>query len=92
MGLVGRVFSSGDELFGHAVALCRTIAAHSPVAVHGTKRAILYARDHSVEDGLDQVAQYNALALQSPDVRTAMASALGRKKGTFPDLLPPSKL
>jgi enoyl-CoA hydratase/carnithine racemase len=92
MGLVGRVCPTREALMQEAVALCRRIASHSPVAVQGTKRAILYARDRPVADGLRQVAQYNALALQSPDARTAMASALSRRRREYPDLLTPSKL
>jgi delta(3,5)-delta(2,4)-dienoyl-CoA isomerase len=92
MGLVGQVCRSREALMEEAVALCRQIALHSPVAVHGTKRALLHARDHSVEDGLKDVAQYNSLALQSPDARTAMVSALSRKTGAFADLLIASKL
>jgi delta(3,5)-delta(2,4)-dienoyl-CoA isomerase len=92
MGLVGRVCTTREALMLEAAALCRRIASHSPVAVQGTKRAILYARDRPVPEGLRQVAQYNALALQSPDARTAMASALSRRRREYPDLLPPSKL
>ena len=36
-----------------ALSLARVIASKSPVAVYGTKHNLLYARDHSVEDGLE---------------------------------------
>jgi Delta3,5-Delta2,4-dienoyl-CoA isomerase len=102
MGLAGRVFPTKEILMEEAVRLCTTIASHSPVAVAGTKRALLHALDRSVEDGLNDIALFNALALQSPDVRIAMKGAAvaaaarrGDKKKSalsFPDLLPPSKL
>ena len=38
-----------------ALSLARVIASKSPVAVYGTKHNLLYARDHSVEDGLEYV-------------------------------------
>jgi len=63
-----------------ALQLCTAIAQHSPVAVHGTKQAILYARDHSVGDGLAQIASYNMLALQSSDVATAFMRALKKRE------------
>jgi Delta3,5-Delta2,4-dienoyl-CoA isomerase len=97
MGLVGRVFPTREDLMQEAIQLCTLIASHSPVAVAGTKRALLHARDHSVEVGLDDVALFNALALQSPDTRIAMKAA-ATKRGqitsplSFPDLLPRSKL
>jgi Delta3,5-Delta2,4-dienoyl-CoA isomerase len=97
MGLVGRVFPTRKDLMQDAIQLCTLIASHSPVAVAGTKRALLHARDHSVEDGLDDVALFNALALQSPDTRIAMKAAAAKRgkiasSKTFPGLLPRSKL
>jgi enoyl-CoA hydratase/carnithine racemase len=108
MGLVGRICADRKQLMSECMLLCQSIAEHSPVAVRGTKQAILYARDRPVQDGLDQVALYNALALQGRDVRIAMksraaATAGGRKKSRqetaaelrvpeFSDLPPRSKL
>ena len=63
-----------------ALLLCTAIVQHSPVAVHGTKQAILYARDHSVSDGLAQIASYNMLALQSNDVATAFMRVLKSRR------------
>jgi enoyl-CoA hydratase len=37
LGLVGAVFQSATELRAAALAVASTIAAKSPVAVHGTK-------------------------------------------------------
>ena len=37
------------------IALAESIAVMSPVAVQGTKINLNYARDHSVEEGLDFV-------------------------------------
>lgn len=31
------------------------IASKSPVGVQGTKNAIVYGRDHTVQEGLDQI-------------------------------------
>ena len=38
-----------------ALDLAGAIAAKSPVAVQGTKISMVYARDHTVDQGLDQV-------------------------------------
>ena len=48
MGLVSRVVPGGREgVVGAALELAREIAGKSPVAVVGTKRVLLHARDHS---------------------------------------------
>lgn len=73
--------------------LCRTMAQHSPVAVRGTKQALLYARDHTVTDSLEQIAAYNMLALQSPQMMEGMQTRL--TTGTQPvyqDMPPSSRL
>ena len=54
--------------------MAATIASKSPVAVQGTKMALVYARDHSTEEGLEQVARFNMVMLQSEDLmKSAMA-------------------
>lgn len=51
------------------------IARQSPVAVFGTKRNLMYARDHSVGDGLEYAATWSGAALQAGDLGTAMRAA-----------------
>ena len=94
LGLVSRVIGGTQEqLCQEALQLCKEIARHSPLAVHGTKRALIYSRDHSVAEGLEQIVAYNRLALQAPDTQTAITAALTRE-GTpqFSDLAPQSRL
>lgn len=50
-----RVFPDRDQLLEGALELAATIASKSPVAVQGTKLSMVYARDHSVEEGLKQI-------------------------------------
>lgn len=76
MGLVSGVFDTVEELHRQVHAMAETLAAKPPQALHGTKRALLFARDARVADGLKQVADWNAAALLSPDVGEAMAAAL----------------
>ena len=40
-----------------AVETATVIASKSPIAVQGTKMALVYARDHSVPDSLEQVVR-----------------------------------
>lgn len=91
LGLVSRITSS-DNIVQEALQLARRIACLSPVAVQGTKKAILYARDHSVQDGLEQVAYFNSLALQGSDLMTALQAYQNKEAPAFPDLPKHSKL
>jgi enoyl-CoA hydratase len=56
------------------------------VAVAGTKRALLYARDHPVRAGLDQVATWNMAMLQTGDVMEAATAAMQKRPAVFPKL------
>ena len=53
MGLIGDVHPDVDTMGVAAAELGALIASKSPLAVSGTKRNLLYARDHSVAEGLE---------------------------------------
>ena len=54
-----RVLPDKTAAVDAALSLAKVIASKSPVAVYGTKHNLLYARDHSVEDGLEYaVSEY----------------------------------
>ena len=63
----------------------RAIAEKSPLAVRGTKEAILYTRDHSVADSLNQIATWNASMLSVADVMTAIQAQMEGKQAEFDD-------
>lgn len=42
-----------------ALEIASTIASKSPVAVQGTKKSLVYSRDHTVEEGLEQIVSDN---------------------------------
>lgn len=91
VGYVSQILPS-NEYFTQALELCHSISINSPVAVQGTKKALLYARDHTVADSLEQIIAYNALALQSEDLPKSIEAALQKKQAVFENLLPHSKL
>lgn len=41
------------------INIAEEIAKKSPVAVQGTKVSLVYARDHSVQEGLNQIVSLN---------------------------------
>lgn len=85
IGLVNRAYTDQPQLLEAVLALAGQIAAKSPLAIRGTKQMIRYMRDHSVSDGLDYVATWNAAMLQSADLRVAMAAHMAREKPDFAD-------
>lgn len=85
IGLVNRAYADQPAMLEAVLEIAAQIAAKSPLAIRGTKRMIGYMRDHSVADGLEHVAVWNAAMLQSADMKVAMAAHLGRHKPDFAD-------
>jgi enoyl-CoA hydratase len=73
-GFVNRVFADRDALLTGVREIARAIATRAPLAVRGSKEVILFGRDHSVEDGLRYIANWNAGMLSADDLgRTVLA-------------------
>ena len=85
IGLVNRLFPTQEELLAGVMTIAQAIAAKSPLAVRGTKEMLNYGRDHSVADGLDHVATWNAAMLMSADLEEAMSAARERRKPVYQD-------
>ncbi|KAI9189855.1 hypothetical protein H9P43_001294 [Blastocladiella emersonii ATCC 22665] len=78
--------SPREAVLGHALKLAATIARKSPVATVGIKRTLVYARDHTVDDGLQQVAMWNSSQIQARDLMASAAAILGKTTPKFPKL------
>ena len=85
IGLVNRVFPDKDAMLREVLALAATIAAKSPLAIRGTKEMILYTRDHTVADGLNYVATWNAGMLSQADVEATFAAQAKQALPVFQD-------
>lgn len=86
VGLVSGVEADKAATLDRAMGMARTIASKSPVAVLGTKEVINFSREHSVQDGLNYVAVWNAAYTQTADMTDAMLAGLKKKKVTFAKL------
>jgi enoyl-CoA hydratase len=91
IGLVNDVFATQDEMLAHVMELAREIASKAPVAVAGSKRMINYARDHSIADGLDYIATWQAGMFSPPHMMEAFAAKVQKREPVFPDLAPLKK-
>ncbi|EON68528.1 hypothetical protein W97_07786 [Coniosporium apollinis CBS 100218] len=87
-GLVSGVFGDKAEALREGFRIAGVVAGKSPVAVQGTKSIVNYSRDHSVEEGLNYTAIWNAAMVQTEDVKAAMLAGLqkDKKKPTFSKL------
>ena len=88
VGLVQQVHPDHAALLEGTLATAREIAAKSPLAIWGTKVAMNYARDHSVDDSLEQIATWQAGMFQPEDMAEAFAAKAEGRTPVFPDLLP----
>merc|ERR1719161_219074 len=100
--LTGRRFSSQEALdFGllsppllqnkeecvkKAAEIAAQIAQHSPVAVIGTKKNLIYSRDHTVQEGLEYVKVWNSAMLQTEDLMKAGEAKMKKQTPKFSKL------
>lgn len=83
--LVNRCFENSESLHAGVMDLARQIAAKSPLAIRGCKEMITYARDHSVADGLNYIATWNAAMLLSTDLQEAGRANMEKRVPRFSD-------
>ena len=65
--------------------VARSIAAKSPLAISGIKEILLYSRDHTVQESLNQVATWNSAMLLSEDLEESMMAHLQNRTANFSD-------
>ncbi|RYX94187.1 MAG: enoyl-CoA hydratase [Comamonadaceae bacterium] len=87
-GLVSEVFDSRESMVEAALQCAAEIASKPPVAVWGTKQAINYTRDHSVEASLRQMSLLQGAIWSNAHVREAVAAMKDKREGAFPALTP----
>ncbi|WP_426417473.1 crotonase/enoyl-CoA hydratase family protein [Aestuariirhabdus sp. LZHN29] len=85
IGLVNECFSDPEQMLDKVLGVAQQIAEKSPVAVQGTKEMLRYSRDHSIEDGLNYVATWNAAMLQATDLKVAVMAGMSKSRPVFED-------
>ncbi len=80
-------------MLDQVIGIAKDIAEKSPLAVHGSKVMINYARDHSIADGLDYIATWQAgMFNPEADVVESLRAKAEKREAKFGDLLPVRKL
>ena len=87
-GLVNEVFETNGEMLAAAMQCAKEIASKPPIAVWGTKQAIHYTRDHTVEDSLKQMGWLQGAIWSNAHVREAIVAAKEKRTAQFPALAP----
>jgi enoyl-CoA hydratase len=87
-GLVNAVFESPDATLAAALQCAAEIATKPPVAVWGTKQAIHYARDHSVDESLKQMGWLQGAIWSNRHVMEAVTAMKAKRPAEFPALAP----
>jgi enoyl-CoA hydratase len=87
-GLVNEVLPDAQAALDVAMKAAQEIAAKPPVAVWGTKQALHYARDHSVDDALKQMGWLQSGIWSNAHVKAAIEGFQKKSTPPYPDLAP----
>ena len=90
-GFVNAVYPDHESLVEGVLDVAGQIATKSPAAVWGSKRSINYSRDHSVSDGLEFIANWDAAMFDTDDMGEAFGARSEKRTPDFPDLAPLSE-
>lgn len=82
-GLVNGVYPDKDTLLEAARAMADEIAANSPLAVQGSKMVLNYSDEHTVEEGLEYVAQWNSSFFRNNDLTEALNAFMEKRPPNF---------
>ncbi|MBS3997521.1 MAG: enoyl-CoA hydratase/isomerase family protein [Hydrogenophaga sp.] len=87
-GLVNEVFDTAEATVAAALQCAKEIASKPPIAIWGTKQAVTYARDHSVEDSLRQMGWLQGAIWSNAHVRESITAMKEKRAGDFTPLSP----
>jgi enoyl-CoA hydratase len=83
VGLVNEVYPTHDAMLAGVLEIAAEIAEKSPLAIWGSKQMLNYARDHSVEDGLEYIATWQAGMFFGTDMAEAFQAKAEKRKPVF---------
>lgn len=87
-GLVNAVLPDADALHAHAQHLATSIAAKSPLAISGSKKALNFARDHGTRESLEQMTLLQSAIFDVAEMARAIEAWKSRQPAQFEPLPP----
>jgi len=88
IGLVNAVLPDANAAIEHALALARSIAAKSPLAIAGTKLALNHARDHGTAAALQQMTLLQSAIFDTGEMALAIDAWKAKRGAEFAPLSP----
>jgi enoyl-CoA hydratase len=85
-GLVNEVFESQAAMLQAAMQCAKEIAAKPPVAIWGTKQVVHYARDHTVDEALQQMGWVQGAIWSNAHVMEAVTAMKEKRPGVYPNM------
>lgn len=82
---VNQVYPDKETMMSSVMEIAETIASKSPLSIRGTKQVLNFSRDHSVADGLEYIATWNAAMLLSSDITEAITAKMMKRDAQFED-------
>lgn len=90
-GFVNQVFADQQALLAGVMQVAASIAAKSPLVEYGSKTVLNFMRDHSVTDGLEQIATWNAALIFSDDLTESIMAHQQKRAPHYQNLPPPKR-
>ena len=85
-GLVNAVLPTPEAALAAAMQCAREIASQPPIALWGTKQAVHYARDPTVDESLSQMGWLQAAIWSNRHVGEAVGAMKAKRSSEFPPL------
>lgn len=82
---VNQVYDDKETMMSAVLEIAKLIASKSPLSVRGSKHILNHSRDHSVADGLNYMATWNAAMFLSNDIQEALAAKMAGREPKFED-------
>lgn len=82
-GFLSHLYETPEDLLVESRKLAASMAANSSLVLSGVKNTLNYARDHTVEESMKQVAVWNAAFIHSPDLAEAMTAFFQKRPPVY---------
>lgn len=86
LGLINEILPDHESLLKKVMQVAEQIASRAPLAISGSKEAINYSRDHSIQDALLHCANLQASIFSGADLAECMRARREKRNTSFDNL------